>query len=48
MFHADLVGLPRVIAAMRSFADAPRADAAFWQPAPLLLRLAETGGALSP
>jgi 3-hydroxyacyl-CoA dehydrogenase len=48
MFHADLVGLPRVIAAMRSFAEAPRADAAFWQPAPLLLRLAETSGALSP
>jgi len=42
------VGLPRVIAAMRSFADAPRADKAFWEPAPLLIRLAEAGGALSP
>jgi len=47
MFHADLVGLPRVIAAMRSFADAPRADTRFWEPAPLLVRLAEAGGALS-
>jgi 3-hydroxyacyl-CoA dehydrogenase len=48
MFHADLMGLPRVIAAMRAFAAAPRADTGFWQPAPLLVRLAEEGGVLSP
>ena len=48
MFHADLVGLPRVISTMRAFAAAPRADSAFWKPAPLLVRLAEQGKALSP
>jgi 3-hydroxyacyl-CoA dehydrogenase len=41
MFHADLVGLDLVIEAMRRFAQNPLDDAAFWQPAPLLLRCAE-------
>jgi len=48
MFYADSMGLPRVMAAMRSFADMPRADTGFWQPATLLVRLAEQGGVLSP
>ena len=43
MFHADLVGLPEVLSRMQRFAAAPRADAAFWQPAPLLQRLAAEG-----
>jgi hypothetical protein len=33
---------------MQSFADMPRADTGFWQPATLLVRLAEQGGVLSP
>jgi 3-hydroxyacyl-CoA dehydrogenase len=48
MFYADLAGLPDVVARMRAFAGLPRADAAFWQPAPLLARLAAEGGKLSP
>ena len=43
MFHADLIGLPRVVARMREFAGLPRADTAFWEPAPLLARLAAEG-----
>jgi 3-hydroxyacyl-CoA dehydrogenase len=43
MFYADLVGLPEVANRMRAFAAAPRADTAFWQPAPLLERLAAEG-----
>ena len=47
MFHADLLGLPEVVNRMRRFAAAPRADAAFWQPAPLLQRLAAEGKSLT-
>jgi 3-hydroxyacyl-CoA dehydrogenase len=42
MFYAEkLVGLPKVIEAMRGFAANPSADPRFWQPAPWLLRQAE-------
>ena len=47
MFYADLVGLGRVADRMRQFAAIPRADAAFWQPAPLLARLAAEGKTFS-
>jgi hypothetical protein len=42
MFYADkLVGLLKVIEAMRGFAANPSADPRFWQPAPWLLRQTE-------
>jgi 3-hydroxyacyl-CoA dehydrogenase len=44
MFHADEQGLAEVIAAMQRFASMPQADAAFWQPAAMLRRLAADGG----
>jgi len=47
MFYADLRGLPDVITDMRRFAAAPRADAAFWQPAPLLQRRVAEGKPLT-
>jgi 3-hydroxyacyl-CoA dehydrogenase len=43
MFHADERGLAEVIAAMQRFAALPHADAAFWQPAAMLQRLAGEG-----
>ncbi|WP_019142818.1 3-hydroxyacyl-CoA dehydrogenase NAD-binding domain-containing protein [Noviherbaspirillum massiliense] len=43
MLVADLAGLPNVVAKMRGFAAQPSADAAFWEPARLLVRLAEAG-----
>ncbi len=43
MFYADLRGLPDVMSSMERFAAAPRADAAFWQAAPLLQRLVAEG-----
>jgi 3-hydroxyacyl-CoA dehydrogenase len=43
MFHADGLGLARVVARMRDFAANPHADPAFWTPAPLLARLAGSG-----
>jgi 3-hydroxyacyl-CoA dehydrogenase len=42
MLYADLAGLPNVVRALRRFAAEPGADAS-WQPAPLLLRLADEG-----
>ncbi len=42
MFYADQVGLYNVLAAMRGFAQGYQGDA--WQPAPLLLQLAASGG----
>jgi len=42
MLHADIVGLPNVVRSLRRFAAEPGADAS-WQPAPLLLQLAEAG-----
>jgi 3-hydroxyacyl-CoA dehydrogenase len=43
MCYADQVGLYQVVQAMKRFARNPRDDAAFWQPAPLLARLAAEG-----
>ena len=42
MLYADIVGLPNVVRALRRFAAEPGADPS-WQPAPLLLKLAEEG-----
>jgi 3-hydroxyacyl-CoA dehydrogenase len=42
MLYADTVGLPAVVRALRRFAAEPGADAS-WQPAPLLVQLAEDG-----
>ena len=42
MLYADLVGLPNVVRALRRFAAEPGADAS-WQPAPLLVTLADEG-----
>lgn len=42
MLYADVVGLPNVLRALKRFAAEPGADAS-WQPAPLLVRLAEQG-----
>jgi 3-hydroxyacyl-CoA dehydrogenase len=43
MHHADAVGLYNVVRAMRRFAANPHGDPAFWEPAPLLARLAAEG-----
>ena len=43
MFYADQVGLDRVLRRVREFARNPHGDPAFWTPAPLLERLAESG-----
>jgi 3-hydroxyacyl-CoA dehydrogenase len=40
MNYADTQGLFNVVQAMKGFAQNPRDDASFWQPAPLLARLA--------
>ena len=40
MRYADEVGLYNVVRAMKGFAAAPGGDARFWEPAPLLARLA--------
>ena len=42
MLYADIVGLPNVVRSLRRFAAEPGADPS-WQPAPLLLKLAEEG-----
>jgi 3-hydroxyacyl-CoA dehydrogenase len=42
MLYADAVGLPNVVRSLRRFAAEPGADPS-WQPAPLLLQLAEAG-----
>jgi 3-hydroxyacyl-CoA dehydrogenase len=47
MFYADEVGLDRVLARVHEFAGNPHGDPAFWQPAPLLDRLAHSGRKLS-
>jgi 3-hydroxyacyl-CoA dehydrogenase len=41
MFYADTLGLHRVLETIRRFARG--ADARYWQPAPLLVRLVEAG-----
>ena len=43
MCYADQVGLFNVVQAMKRFARNPHDDAAFWQPAPLLAKLAAEG-----
>lgn len=47
MCYADTVGLYNVVQAMKRFAQNPLDDAAFWQPAPLLARLAAEGKSFS-
>jgi 3-hydroxyacyl-CoA dehydrogenase len=47
MFYADQVGLDQVLRQVREFARNPHGDPAFWTPAPLLERLAESGGRFS-
>ena len=47
MFYADQVGLSEVARALKVIAAQPRADQAFWTPAPLLARLAEDGKTFS-
>jgi 3-hydroxyacyl-CoA dehydrogenase len=44
MFYAEQVGLDRVLRRVREFARNPHGDPAFWTPAPLLERLAESSG----
>jgi 3-hydroxyacyl-CoA dehydrogenase len=48
MFYADRLGLDKVKARIESFAALPHGDKAFWTPAPLLARLAESGGTFNP
>ena len=43
MFYADTVGLANVLKRMAQFAKNPHGDPAFWEPAPLLARLARDG-----
>jgi 3-hydroxyacyl-CoA dehydrogenase len=43
LFHADLVGIDRIVKRMQEFADNPRANPEFWRPPFLLLRLAADG-----
>jgi 3-hydroxyacyl-CoA dehydrogenase len=47
MYHADALGLPAVVRAMRRFAANPASDPGFWTPAPLLARLAAEGEAFN-
>ncbi len=47
MHYAGEVGLVNVVQAMNRFAQNPHDDAAFWQPAPLLARLAAEGKSFS-
>jgi 3-hydroxyacyl-CoA dehydrogenase len=47
MFYADQVGLSEVARSLRAIAEQPRADKAFWAPAPLLARLAQEGQTFS-
>jgi 3-hydroxyacyl-CoA dehydrogenase len=44
MFFADQVGLDRVLRRVKEFARNPHGDPVFWTPAPLLERLAGSGG----
>jgi 3-hydroxyacyl-CoA dehydrogenase len=47
MCYADQQGLFNVVQTMKRFARNPHDDAAFWQPAPLLMRLAAEGKSFS-
>ncbi len=44
MIYADMVGLMSVVRLMECFARNPYVDRKFWQPAPLLAKLAAAGG----
>ena len=48
MFYAEQIGLHRVLGRVREFARNPHGDPGFWRPAPLLERLAESGGRFDP
>jgi len=48
MCYADTQGLFNVVQTMKRFARNPRDDQAFWQPAPLLARLAAEGKSFNP
>jgi len=43
MLLADMMGLPKVVELMKQFQQNPLDDAKFWEPAPLLARLAAEG-----
>jgi 3-hydroxyacyl-CoA dehydrogenase len=43
MFYADTVGLANVVQHMQAFAKNPHGDPGFWEPAPLLAKLAAEG-----
>jgi 3-hydroxyacyl-CoA dehydrogenase len=47
MLYADQVGLFNVVHAMKRFQRNPRDDAKFWEPAPLLAKLAAEGKTFS-
>ena len=44
LYYADQVGLDRILRRVREFASSPHGDPGFWAPAPLLERLAKSGG----
>ncbi|MBA3771321.1 MAG: enoyl-CoA hydratase/isomerase family protein [Ramlibacter sp.] len=48
MHYADQLGLFNVVQAMKRFQRNPRDDAGFWEPAPLLARLAAEGKTFTP
>jgi 3-hydroxyacyl-CoA dehydrogenase len=48
MLYADMTGLYNVVRAMNTFAANGGPDAAFWEPAPLLVRLAAEGRTFNP
>jgi 3-hydroxyacyl-CoA dehydrogenase len=43
MLYADMIGLPKVIEMMKQYQQNPHDDAKFWEPAPLLAKLAAEG-----
>ncbi|MGC4061323.1 MAG: 3-hydroxyacyl-CoA dehydrogenase NAD-binding domain-containing protein [Aquabacterium sp.] len=43
MLFADMMGLPKAVALMKQFQQNPLDDAKFWEPAPLLAKLAADG-----
>src|SRR5690606_33837186 len=43
MLYADMLGLPKVVEQMKQYQQNPHDDAAFWEPAPLLAKLAADG-----
>lgn len=43
MLYADMLGLPKVVELMKGFQQNPNDDGRFWEPAPLLAKLAAEG-----